>query len=123
MYILPFDIGFKLFIVGHFYLSGIFMYLLLRDWGIGKAASLVAALTYTFNGYMLSIDIFTHLTSACWTPLIFLFYNRAINSGKLSYIILTAISLSLQFLGEKPGILYSTLIVLILFTKLNMVSL
>ncbi|MEW6095923.1 MAG: YfhO family protein [bacterium] len=116
MYVLPFDIGFKLFIIGHFCLAGIFMYLLMRDWRIGKAASLIAAITYTFNGYLLSIDIFTHLTSACWTPLIFLFYNKAINSSKFKYIIFTSISLAFQFLGEKPEILYTTVLTLILFT-------
>jgi len=116
MYILPFDIGFKLFIVGHFYLAGIFMYLLMRDWKVGKVASLIAAITYTFNGYLLSIDIFTHLTSACWTPLIFLFYNKAINLHKFRYIVFTSISLAFQFFGEKPEILYATVIALTLFT-------
>lgn len=115
MYILPFDIGFKLFIVSHFYLSGIFMYLLMRDWKIGKIASLISAITYTFNGYILSIDTFSQLTSVCWTPLIFLFYNRAIITLKFRYVILTSISLAFQFLGDELTILYATVIVLNLF--------
>jgi len=116
IYILPFNLGFKLFIISHFCLAGIFMYLLMRDWGTGRAGSLIAAITYTFNGYLLSIDIFTHLTSACWTPLIILFYNKALTSCKFKYIVPTSIFLSLQFLGEKTEILYSTVLVLILFT-------
>jgi len=73
IYLFHFDIGIKLFIVWHFFLSALFMYLLMRDFGISKISSLIAGLAYTFNSYMLSIDTFTHLTSACWTPLIFLF--------------------------------------------------
>ncbi len=115
MYILPFDIGFKLFIVSHFYLAGIFMYLLMRDWKVGKVASLIAALTYTFNGYIQSIDTFSQITSACWTPLIFLFYNRAIITLKFRYVVLTGISLAFQFLGDELTVLYATIIILSLF--------
>ncbi|MEW6619070.1 MAG: YfhO family protein [bacterium] len=119
IYLFPFDIGIKLFIVWHFFLAGLFMYLLMRDFDISGIPSLIAACAYTFNSYMLSIDTFTHLTSACWTPLIFLLFNRVISSSvgkKFKYIILTGISLSLQFAGEKVEIFFATVIVLILWT-------
>ncbi|MEW6095922.1 MAG: YfhO family protein [bacterium] len=117
LYLFPFDIGIKLFIVWHLFLAGLFMYLLMRDFGVSQISSLIASLVYTFNSYMLSIDTFTHLTSACWTPLIFLLFNRSFyTKEKLKYIILTSISLSLQFVGEEPTILYATVIVLTLFT-------
>lgn len=121
MYILPFDFGIKLFIVGHFCLAGIFMYLLMRDWGAGRFASLVAALTYTFNGFILTMDLLFFILAACWIPLIFLFYNRAINSGKFKYIVLTSISLTFQFFGGEPTVFYATLITLGLFTLAKVV--
>ncbi|MBI4778517.1 hypothetical protein HY792_06325, partial [Candidatus Desantisbacteria bacterium] len=78
VYILPFHFGFNLYIVTHFLLSGIFMYLLMREWNTGFTGSLISALSYAFGGYMLSVvDMLTTLSAAAWTPLIFLFYTRA----------------------------------------------
>jgi hypothetical protein len=124
-YILPFDFGIKLFVVIHFCLAGIFMYLLMCEWELNPASCLISAIVYTFGGYLLStVDLLTTLTSATWAPLVLLFYNRAINLGKRKegegrsfiYIILTGGALGLQFLGGEPFVLYATLIILTLFT-------
>ena len=124
-YLLPFDFGLKLFIVFHFALAGSFMYLLMREFRLSKTSSLVSAITYAFSGYLLSVvDMLTSLTSAAWTPLIFLFFNKALSSecgmrnaecGRFKWIALTGIALGLQFLGGEPTVLYLNLIALFLF--------
>jgi len=123
LYLLPFHYGLKFFCVFHFFLAGLFMYLLLRDFKMRRSASLVGAITFTFSGYLLSVvDMLTSLTSATWIPLIFLFFNRALNSDSnlkqplaFRYAIFTGITLGVQFLGGEPTVLYTTLIALFFF--------
>ena len=130
-YLLPFVFGLKLFVVSHFALAGLFMYLLGREFRLSKSASLVSAITYAFSGYLLSVvDMLTSLTSATWTPLIFLFFNKASGSGirdqgsgiSFKWIMLTGIALGLQFLGGEPTVLYLTLIALFLFATAKAVD-
>ncbi|MFH1962625.1 MAG: YfhO family protein [bacterium] len=107
VYALPFHLGFNLYIVSHFLLSGIFMYLLMREWKTGFTASLISALSYAFGGYMLSVvDMLTTLSAAAWTPLIFLFYTRALFAHTFRYTILTGITLGIAFLGGEPSVWY-----------------
>jgi hypothetical protein len=116
LYLLPFHFGLKIFVVFHFFLAGLFTYLLLRDFGVGRAGALCGGVTFTFSGYLLSVvDMLTSLTSAAWIPLIFLFFNRALNQERLKYTILTGVLIGIQFLGGEPTVLYATLIALLLF--------
>ncbi|MFH1859495.1 MAG: YfhO family protein [bacterium] len=106
-YILPFHLGFNLYIVSHFLLAGIFMYLLMREWKTGFTGSLISALSYAFGGYMLSVvDMLTTLSAAAWTPLIFLFYTKALVTHTFRYTILTGITLGIAFLGGEPSVWY-----------------
>ncbi|MDI6782230.1 MAG: YfhO family protein [bacterium] len=123
VYILPFHLGFNLYIVSHFLLSGIFMYLLMREWKTGFTGSIISALSYALGGYMLSVvDMLTTLSAAAWTPLIFLFYTKALAARKdameqkhkrhrgmtqgFRYTILTGITLGIAFLGGEPSVWY-----------------
>ncbi|HAV43307.1 TPA: hypothetical protein DCX15_04755 [bacterium] len=124
LYLLPFHLGLKFFVIGHYFLAGLFMYLLLKDFELSRSACLVGAITFIFSGYLLSVvDMLTSLTSATWIPLVFFFFNRTLREGRREegggrgfwYAILTGIALGMQFLGGEPTLLYATLLSLFFF--------
>lgn len=120
-YILPFHIGFNLYIVLHFLLAGIFLYLLMSQWKISFTGCLISALSYAFGGYMLSVvDMLTTLSAAVWTPLIFLFFTKALSTQKLKYTILTGITLGIAFLGGEPSVWYMVSMTLGLYSLFSL---
>lgn len=123
MALFPFNFGLNLYVVLHYFLAGLFMYLFLRELKITAVGSMVGGLTFAFSGYLLScIDLTLLLASITWMPLIFLFSNRAINlsvtsrpSRGLWYFILAGVAMGLQFLGGTPEIVYINGMALFLF--------
>jgi len=110
VYILPFDIGLKAYIIFHFLLSAIGCYFLGLHFKLDKEPSFIIAIVYTFSGWLLSsIDIPIILASSSWMPLIFLFLLR-------SSFILTGLSLSFQFTAGEPSIFYITSILIFVFS-------
>jgi len=114
-YFFPFYFGFKLFIVIHFFLSSLFMYLLMRSW-VCIIPSLISSITYGFSGYLLSmIDSPIILTTSTWTPLCFLFLNRGCE-GKNLAIILLGVFLGIQFLAGSPDVFFIAILSFFLFS-------
>ena len=111
-YILPFQLGFKCFIVLHYYLAGLFMFLLMRRWRYDTYSSFISALVFMFGGYMISIlDNVAFLTSAVWLPLIVLLFDRSLSEKKLGYLIITGVVIGLQILGGDASFyIFSTFI-------------
>jgi hypothetical protein len=64
------------YIVIH-YMAALFCYLLCRDLGRSRAASLIGALIFSLAGYVGTIDWPQMVNGAVWTPLVFLFLLRA----------------------------------------------
>lgn len=119
-YLFPFMFSVKLFIVIHYFLAGLFIYLLMRDLGLNTPSALISSISYTFSGYMLScVDLTNTLISATWIPLIFLLYFRALKTQGLLFTIFTGAVLGIQLLGGDPVVFYITLIVLFLFTLIH----
>ncbi|MEW6621111.1 MAG: YfhO family protein [bacterium] len=115
-YIFPFFFGIKLFIISHFTLASIFTYLLMRNFNISRTGSLISSVTYGFGGFVLSVvDMLTTLSAATWTPLILLFYTKALTNKHNIYLMLTGLFLAVQFLAGEPTQLYGSLIMLVLF--------
>jgi hypothetical protein len=99
-YVLPFQIGFKYFIIIHYYLAGLFMFFLMRYWKYDPPSSITAGIVFMFGGYMISIlDNLAFLTSAVWLPLIVLFFDRSLRERQSRYSILTGIIIGFQILG------------------------
>jgi hypothetical protein len=65
------------FVVVH-YMAALFCYLLCRDLGRSRAASLIAGLAFALVGYMGGTDWPQMMNGALWTPLVFLFLLRAV---------------------------------------------
>lgn len=119
-YLFPFMFSLKLFIITHYFLGGVFIYLLMRHWEVDISSALISSISYTFSGYMLScLDLINTLISAIWLPLIFLLYSKAVKRRSFLFTIFTGIVLGVQLLGGDPVVFYITLMVLFLFTCLH----
>lgn len=65
------------FVVVH-YMAALFCYLLCRDLGRSRAASMIAGLAFALAGYVGGVDWPQMVNGAVWTPLVFLFLLRAV---------------------------------------------
>ncbi|MCB0155459.1 MAG: hypothetical protein KDF65_11745, partial [Anaerolineae bacterium] len=80
--------GFSLFAleleaIAHFWLAATFMYLFVRRITASRAAALIAALTFTFSGYLTGYPSqqLAVLEANVWLPLILFFLHRAYGGG------------------------------------------
>jgi len=113
-FILPFDVAFNTIIILHFFLGGLFTYLFLRDLKVNPSGALVSGLIFMLSGYFLSVhSLLTILLSSVWTPLIMMFFRRAINKKGLKNEMFTAIFITLSFLGGGIEIVYGNIFVLL----------
>lgn len=75
--------------------------------------SLVAGLAYGFGAMALShIILLNQLEVLAWMPVVLLFAHLALETGRLRYVVLTAVSVGLQFLGGHPEEWVYTLVAL-----------
>ena len=98
--ILPVAWAFNATIALHFLLAGVFIFLLCRRLGGSPGAGLLAAISFTFGGFLLSVhNVVSTLQSVTWAPLIFFFLLKALGRGTWSLVLLTALAVLVQFLG------------------------
>ncbi len=119
-YFLPFQTGYKYFIMLHYFLGSLFMFLLMREWRYGTYAAIVSAMVFAYGGYLVSIlDNVCFLAAAIWLPLIVLLYHRGLKSGSFAYSLLAGLGISLQiFAGDASFYILTTLLCLVLYTLL-----
>ncbi len=117
-YLLPFQQGFKYFIVLHYFLAALFMFMLMRQWKTSRPASLLSGIVFAFGGYMVSInDNVAFLTAGIWLPLVLLVHHRALLAGSIRYSILTGFFIAMQvFAGDASFYVLSSLICTGLYT-------
>jgi hypothetical protein len=112
-FLFPFDVAFNVIIILHFFLGGLFTYLFLRDLKVNPTGALISGLIFMLSGYLLSVhSLLTILLSSIWTPLIMLFFRRAINGQGIKNEMLTAILVTISFLGGGIEIVYGNFLVL-----------
>ncbi|MBW1741398.1 MAG: YfhO family protein [Deltaproteobacteria bacterium] len=111
--LLPFDLGFNLIIVFHFFLAGIFTYFFIKSLKGSDMGAFIGALAFMFSGYLLSVhNLLPHLLSVAWLPLILLCYQKYLKRGALRFLVLTSVCLTIMFLGGAVEILYGTFILI-----------
>jgi hypothetical protein len=112
-FMLPFDLAFNAIIVLHFFLGGLFTYLFLKDLRVNSTGALISSLIFMLSGYLLSVhSLLTILLSSIWTPLIMMFFRRAINGKGFKNEVFTAILITLSFFGGGIEIVYGNFFVL-----------
>ncbi len=123
-YVLPFHIGFKFFIIVHYYLAGLFMYLLMKHFRYETAPSVTAGIVFMFGGYMVSIlDNLAFLTAAVWLPLIVLFFDRSLSEQSPIDLIITGALISFQvFGGDASCYLLSTFVFMVVYLLYFLIS-
>ena len=111
-------------VILHFSLASLFTYLLMRRLALRSGARLpaarlagaVAALTFTYAGYLTSFPVqqITILETAIWLPLVLFFLDRAFDSSiRWIEIIVAAVALACALLAGHPQtalyVVYATL--------------
>jgi hypothetical protein len=114
-FLFPFDVAFNAIIILHFFLGGLFTYFFLKDLKVSSTGALISGLIFMLSGYLLSVhSLLTILLSSVWTPLIMMFFRRAIIEKGFKNEILTAIFITLSFLGGGIEIVYGNFFVLLM---------
>ncbi len=123
-FIFPFDIAFNLIIIFHFFLGGLFIYLLLRELNVSQIGSIISGLIFMLSGYLLSVhSLLTNLLSVIWTPIIIMFFIRAIKDPGIKNEIFVAIFMTISFLGGGVEIVYGNVFVIIIISFFSFESL
>ena len=101
--------GMRLYIIGHVLLAAGSMWVLTRSWGVSRAGSGVAALSYGF-GMPVLFQCFNviFLVGAAWMPLGLAAADRWLRLGRRRGLIGLAAVLALQTLGGDPQAAYLT---------------
>ncbi len=113
-FLFPFDVAFNAIIILHFFLGGLFTYFFLRDLKTNSTGALISGLIFMLSGYLLSVhSLLTTLLSCVWTPLIMMFFRRAIHGRGFKSEIYTALFMTLSFLGGGIEIVYANFLILL----------
>ena len=117
-YLLPFQLGYKYFIVIHYFLGSLFNVSLNEGMESHGICILSRKHRFSYGGYLVSIlDNVCFLTSAIWLPVILLFHHRALKTGSYFYSCITAAGVALQiFAGDLSFYVLTTVMSLFLYT-------
>ncbi|MFH1123586.1 MAG: hypothetical protein V1758_07980, partial [Pseudomonadota bacterium] len=103
----------------HFVLAGVFMYLLARSLGLGRAGGIIAGAVFTCNGFVMALLYLGHMCpiqSYIWLPAVILLLNRALRSSRPYMAASTAGFLwGLQILAGAPQDAFYTFLASLLF--------
>jgi len=96
----PVHHAFTLDALFHFFLAGLFMYILARYLGQRPLAAFLAASAFAFSGLFASLIInFTIFRSAVWIPIIFYLTRRVLLERGLRWTLLLSLSIVCQMMG------------------------
>ena len=109
--------AFEWMIVLHVFLAATFMFALLRRLHLSSFSSLVGALVFAFDGFLLSkaINFVPTAYGFVWIPLVFLCFNEAIVNGRLLWTLGAGVCLGVIFLVGHIQIPLYTALALLLF--------
>ena len=87
----------------HLFLAGWFAYLFLRRTGVGRVGSVAGGIVWQLNSFFIAwLHLPTVICTATWLPIILLFCDRAIVTGRARHAIAAGIALALSYLGGHP---------------------
>lgn len=117
-------LGWNLF--WHILLAGLFMYFCGRQFRLSKTAALVAAASYMFSGYLISLVAPGHdgkIFVTALFPLAMLFLNRGFEKRPILNFSLLGLSIGLMILTPHPQMSYFSLWALCLYMMYRLVFL
>ena len=99
------------------------MYLLMKKFGATQQASLISAIIFSFNGYIITrIEFLSVLATYVWLPFIITAIDFAIEKNKPRYISLTALFMALQILSGSPQSTFYSFIAVFIFVLYKIIS-
>ncbi len=111
-YLFPYDFAYKWYVALHVFLAAAGTYALLRRWRLRSVAAAFGAITFAFSGYVISfIDGLNIFSSIVWLPIVFLFFERAVEKPRLSRVMLAALAVAAQTLAGDPVSGYYTFLI------------
>ncbi len=113
------------FVVFHFFLAGVFMYVLAREFNLNRYACAISAFTFMFCGYMTAhAGHLNQHSAAAWIPFVFLLFYRAAKRKSVTYALLSGVALGIALLaGHFQPIFYLCFMLLIYAFYLGIASL
>jgi len=113
-------------VISQHFLAGAFTYLLLRNWKISKAGSLIGSVLFAFSGFNLLWSQWNvHALVAAFIPLLIYLFDEFLNKGSVARGLMIAPVIAFQiFAGYPQAVLYGlgALGLFWLFQKKNMRS-
>jgi len=107
--ILPARLGITIYVWFHLWLAGMGMFLLTRRLSGSDAGALLAALTYSFSGFMgarLQAGHITMIATAAWIPWVLLAYHRAVAQGDSRAAATVALAVGMAILSGNTNMLF-----------------
>ena len=107
----------------HSFLASLFTYLFARYMDLGRAGSVLSAITFTYGApYFLHIypGHLSNLSTMVWLPLMFMGVEAFLRNRKIRYAVLSGIPLSMQVLAGHPQYLFYSAIAVSLYFLLRL---
>ena len=105
-FILPTIFAWTAQIIAQPFLAAVFLYLLLRNFGVSRISSVAGGLFYGFAGFlMIWMQWNGHTLTAAFFPLVILFAKRWLESQKFIWGALLSLGLTLQIFSGYPQII------------------
>lgn len=102
----------------HLFLSGVFTYYLLKNYGLSLASCTVGGIVYAFSAPQIMHIYAGHLianASMPWAPLLFLCLDKLVRGNSLKYGIFLSIAIAFQLLAGYTQYLFYSMIMLSLY--------
>lgn len=106
-------LAYQWYLVAHVFVSGLGIYLFLREQGLRRSACAVGGTTFSLGGFM-SMHMMhgPFLISMSWVPLALFWLKRTFKSGRRSALGGVCVAMVLSFLAGAPQVtLYSSLLI------------
>ncbi|MFN3550474.1 MAG: YfhO family protein [Endomicrobiia bacterium] len=112
-----FACAYKIFIIAHFFLSTLFMFLLLREKKLSLISSILGSVIWSFNGFMVSrIEFLSVFSTIIWLPLILYLFSLALKNFQYKKIIFLSIIIAIQFLAGHTQMWFYSMLFFLLYS-------
>jgi hypothetical protein len=115
-FVRPFELGFNLFYVGHYWITALGALLWLRGRGVWVPAALLGALVWALGGPLVSLGyVLNHLTSITWLPWVLWAWDRGRSINQ--QVAAAGAMLSLPLLAGSPEMVGLIVLLLLLASR------
>lgn len=123
-YIFSLDIAYKIFIILHVFFAGVGMYVLMRRWKVSYSASIISAIIFSFNGYIITrIEFLSVLAAYVWLPFIIFSIDLSLDKKNIKYAAIPSCFMALQIFSGNPQVAFYSFITVFIFIIYKLIRL